>query len=170
MTTRRTIGAIAALLFALPLVGCGEDEKADAPEQEAPRTVDDAVVNDARFECLQREGIAVTRGANGSVDFKDPEDTMRKELKRAEDVCEKELADKGLVEAVSTDSLREEYGRMSRLHACLVAASFPLKEWVSEEVFVQKEGAFNVLDATGPTDLDAAQSACPDEFAAIDQP
>jgi hypothetical protein len=150
----------------LALTGCG----GDATEEAAPETpaIDDAAVNEARYNCLLDKGFAVTRGERGEVVFQDPEDTQIAAWNDANRDCDAELVAAGLLVAESTDDLRAEYRAMSALHACLVDAGFSLVDWPTEDVFVQEEGAFNVLDATAPVDPEEAREACPDEFETLE--
>lgn len=149
------------------LAGCS-GEPADAVPP--PPQVDDAEVNDARYRCLLDKGFPVTRGEQGEVVFTDPEDEQASAYEVADQECTAQLVDAGLLQADSPDSLRAEYLAMSAAHSCLVAAGFPLVDWPSEDVFVDAQGAFNVLEATAPVSIEEARAACTEEFAVLDQP
>ncbi len=157
--------AAALLLAATPLVaGCA----AGSPAASAPRiVVDDAAVNQARHQCLLDKGFAVTRGADGSTQFADPEDRQFPAYNEALRACEQELAGSGLLPPVTADTLRREYRLLSAAHACLTRRGFPLQPWPAEEVFLDRAGQANLLEATVAVDPDDALRACPAEFAAL---
>jgi predicted outer membrane protein len=157
--------ALAAVILLAGIAGCsGQAETPTAPA--APR-VDDAVVNQARFECLSGKGFAVTQDATGSVSFVDPEDKQYADFQKAERECTRQLVQAGLVPAVTEQDLNGVYEGASALHACLTERGFPLTRWLTWEEFKDAEGRFNVLDASQPVDESAAQAACPAEFSAL---
>ncbi len=162
--TSRIVLAAALLLAGAPLLtGC-----APATAGAAPRVVvDDAAVNQARHQCLLDQGFAVTRGTDGSTQFVDPEDRQFADYNRALRACEQELADRGLLPPVTTETLRHDYRLLTAAHVCLTSRGFPLREWPTEEVFIDGGGRINLLEADTAIDPDAALRACPAEFAAL---
>jgi len=160
----RIVLAAALLLAGAPLLcGC-----AAGPAGAAPRlVVDDAAVNQARHQCLLDKGFAVTRGADGSTQFIDPEDRQFAAYSQALRDCEQQLADRGLLPPVTTDTLRRDYKLLTAAHVCLTGRGFPLRPWPTEDVFLDGGGRVNLLEADTAVDPDAAFRACPAEFAAL---
>lgn len=160
---------VAAVVLAAGLVAVSAGCSAGPVTTSARQVVSDAEVNDARYQCLLDEGIPVTRGANGEVHFSDPEDEQTSAYATADRKCEQKLADRGLVSVSSPDALRAEWKAFDALHSCLLAQGFPLAPWPSEQVYVEKSGAFNVLSGTAPVDPSEARKACADDFAKVDR-
>lgn len=171
MTNRwsdRARPAVWAALAALVAVGAGAcSGPDDAPTPQVTRTTDDAAANDALYGCLVDRGFAVTRGENGAIEFKDPEDVQGESFTLARTECLRQLEADGTVAATGPESLRAEYAAMSGLHACLVARGVGMDPWPTEAVFVEQEGAFNVLSATEELTMERAAALCPDEAAAL---
>lgn len=167
MLRRRALAALVPLSVVLTagLAACSSSEAPEAPAQTA--AVDDAAVNQARYECLLDQGLAVTRSADGAVEFLDPEGDQQDAWDAAETLCTAQLVDAGLLAETSPDQLSQEYALLTALHTCLVDAGFPLVDWPSEEVFVQGDGAFDATESTVPLDDAAARKACPDEYRAV---
>lgn len=152
-------------LLAAGLSACTGSEPAAPPQ--ATRTTDDAAANDSLYRCLMDQGFAVTRGEAGAIEFKDPEDAQADTYSAARADCLRGLESDGTVVAKGSDSLRTEYAAMSRLHACLTARGLGMEPWPTEAVFVEKDGAFNVLSAAEQLTLEQAQALCPDEVTAL---
>ncbi|MDO5533465.1 MAG: hypothetical protein Q4F65_02285 [Propionibacteriaceae bacterium] len=157
--------ALAALILLAGTAGCSAP--AETPPEPAAARVDDAVVNQARFECLAGKGFAVTQDATGTVSFVDPEDQQYADFQKAEKECTQQLVQAGLVSAATEQDLKGVYESASALHSCLTGRGFPLTRWLTWEEFKDAEGRFNVLDASQPLDEGAAQAACPAEFSAL---
>ena len=162
---RRARRASACLVVAACVGGCAG---AARPTATPSFVVDDAAVNQARYDCLLGKGFAVTRGDGGAVVFVDPEDKQFSSYQKAVRACDQELADRGLLPPTHVEDLHHSYQLMSVAHACLLAHGFPLKAWPSEDSFVDDGGRANLLDATRPVDPDEARQACPAEFAALE--
>lgn len=160
------VGAALAVTAALALAGCTSGPSAAAPT--ASFVVDDAAVNQARYECLIDKGFAVTRGDGGAVVFIDPDDQQFDSYRNASRACDQQLADRGLLPPAHAGDLRHVYALMSAAHTCLVAKGLPLKTWMSEDAYVDSGGEANLLDADQPVDPAAARDACPSEFAALE--
>ncbi|MGV8909546.1 MAG: hypothetical protein ACOH1Y_11240 [Propionicimonas sp.] len=158
--------ALAGLATALALGGCTSAPAASAPS--AAFVVDDAAVNQARYECLIDKGFAVTRGDGGAVVFIDPKDEQFDGYRTALRACEQQLADRGLLPEAHSGDLRRVYALMAAAHACLMAKGFPLNAWMGEDNYVDTGGEANLLDADRPIDPAAARDACPTEFAALE--
>ena len=161
------LAAMAGLAAALVLTGC-TSAPAAAPAPGAALVVDDAAVNQARYECLIDKGFAVTRGDGGAVVFIDPEDEQFDGYRAASRACEQQLADRGLLPKAHAGDLRHTYELMATTHTCLIGKGFPLKAWMSEDEYVDTGGEANLLDADRPVDPAAARDACPSEFAALE--
>ncbi len=154
-----------AALVAAGLSACTDAEPAAAPQ--ATRTTDDAAANDSLYRCLMDRGFAVTRGEGGAIEFKDPDDAQGDGYSAARADCLRGLESDGTVVAKASASLRTEYAAMSRLHECLTARGLGMDPWPTEAVFVEKDGAFNVLSAAEQLTLEQAQTLCPDEVTAL---
>lgn len=161
----RVVAGVAVLVV---VAGCGAAQDPEDAATPVPVTVDDARANDAFYECMLDEGIPVTRGADGSVQFMDPDDSMAEDYDAAEEACRGRLVEQGLLDGDTPQTLRHEHDILTSLHECLTEQGFPLVEWVSQEVFVDEGGAFDVLASTAPIDLDDARAACPAQYAKID--
>lgn len=161
-------GAMRLVLAAVPLVllvGCGAQEQA-TPAVAPP---DDAVVNQARFDCLSSKGLAVTRDANGGVSFVDPKDNQGAAYRKADRECTEQLVSQGLIVARTADDLRTEYALATSLHQCMAAAGLPVADWPSWERYLDDGGQFNVLAGTKPMSLEDARAACPTELEKLEQ-
>jgi hypothetical protein len=159
---------LATAVGALTLSSLGCAASLPAPTATPTFVVDDAAVNQARYECLIDKGFAVTRGDSGAVVFVDPKDRQFGSYQKAWQQCEQELADRGLLPPMHVEDLRRTYQLMAAAHACLLTKGFPLKAWLSEDAYVDSGGQANLLEATRPVDPAAARQACPAEFEAIE--
>ena len=162
---KRTSVALASLLLLAALGGCTGGSAAPAPT--ASRTTDDAAANDGLYRCLMDQGFAVTRGAGGAIEFKDPEDTQGEAYAKARVQCLRQLESDGTVVADPGAALAGQYASMSRLHACLTDRGVAMEPWPTEAVFVEKDGAFNVLSSAEGLTMDRALELCPDEVSAL---
>jgi hypothetical protein len=166
--TSRTNRATLALAFVLLLVGAGGCTSGNAaPTASASRTTDDAAANDSLYRCLMDQGFAVTRGAGGAIEFKDPEDTQGANYAKARAQCVRQLESDGTVVADQGATLAAQYASMSRLHACLTERGVAMEQWPTEAVFIEKDGAFNVLSSAEGLTMDRALELCPDEVSAL---
>ena len=167
---RRTWAAGLTLLLCSTAVTAGCSGTSGEAAQPTPtKTVDDSKVNSAMYDCLLDRGFAVTRGEDGTIQFTDPKDEQFSAYEQANRDCHSSLVSQGLLPGGSTDALRAEYAALTAWHKCLVTAGFPLADWPTEEVFVEADGDFNVLDATAPVQVAEAEQACPAEFAEVQQ-
>lgn len=164
---RRLPLALASALLVLGAAGCTGGTSEAGPAPTSSRTTDDAAANDGLYRCLMDQGFAVTRGAGGAIEFKDPEDAQGESYVRARTQCLRELESDGTVVVDSGSALATQYTSMSRLHACLTARGVAMEPWPTEAVFVEKDGAFNVLAAAEQLTMDRAVELCPDEVAGL---
>ncbi|MDT0214594.1 hypothetical protein Q9R29_11920 [Rothia sp. ARF10] len=163
----RTLGLAAGLLsVVLGATACSSDDPAPSPA--ASRTTDDAAANDALYTCLMDAGFAVTRGVGGAIEFKDPEDTQGASYTAARSQCLRDLEADGTVVAAAGTGLAAQYAAMTRLHACLTRKGVAMEAWPTEAVFVEKDGAFNVLSAAEEVTMERAAGLCPDEVAKLE--
>jgi hypothetical protein len=155
------------IAVAAALTGCGA---APPPARPAPSTftpADDARVNEAYRQCMLDHGIAVTKAEDGSIRFDDPDSSMRTEYAAAHRECSQRLIDEGLLAGATPESLRREYQVLTAIHACLAEHGFPVAEWISEEVYIDRNGEVNMLQSETPIILADAQAACPAEYAEL---
>lgn len=164
------VGLLASLALGATLTSCTPAQEVEQPEVQSASPRDDAAANEAYYQCMLDEGIPVTRGEDGSVSFEDPESKLQAEYRAADAKCSERLVADGHVNATTPESLRQEYRILSSLHECLVDQGFPLISWVTEDVFVDQKGEFNVLQATSPIDLNEAMLACPEQYAELSRP
>ena len=160
---------VGGLLTAAGLAACGSTPTSAATGHTATPTVDDAQVNQARYDCLLAKGFAVTKGADGSVSFADASDKLTAAFNAADNECNAKLVAEGLLTAPSAANLRAEYPPLSRLHQCLADAGFPLVDWMSEEVFLDRKGSFDLLESTAPIDEVAVHKVCTKQWAAVEE-
>jgi hypothetical protein len=164
--TARILLAVGCAATVLSTWGCTAAQP--APTARPAFVVDDAAVNQARYDCLVDQGFAVTKGESGAVVFVDPKDEQFSSYQKAWRQCEQQLADRGLLPPAHVEDLRHTYQVMTKAHDCLVAKGFPLTGWPSEESYVDSGGQANLLEASRPVDPAAARDACPAEFEAME--
>lgn len=163
---RARAAGLACGLLAI-LTACGGSDAATDQGSLAP-SAQSAEVNGLMYDCLFDQGFPVTRSDDGSIQFTDPDDSRFADYEAAQSDCRQQLADQGLIAVQSADSLRKEFELAQSLHACLLAAGFPLLDLPSSDVYIEQHDSIDILDSTAPVDADEARAACPDEFIALD--
>ncbi|MGA3489729.1 hypothetical protein ACK8GG_17175 [Micromonosporaceae bacterium DT55] len=157
---RRGLGVLLALATTVAAVACSSTETPPA----GARTVDDRTVNDRLFECLSAEGFPVTRGADGGVNFVDPEDNQFSEYQSALADCRRQLVADGLLPADDENALRTEYERIVALSDCLAANGLPTAELPSEAVYLEKHEELNLFALNTEQEWQQALEKCPEQM------
>ena len=162
--------ALLGLTALLVITACGSNTPNSQPTPTPTvQKVDDATIDQARYECLLDAGFAVTRDSHGAIVFTDPQDKQTAAYQAADKKCTAQLVSRGLLQATTKEDMRAEYKDATKLHDCLAKAGLPVVPWMSWETFQDRDGQYDVLEASPPITFEDTRRACPREMTVMEQ-
>ena len=109
--------ALLGLTALLVITACGSNTPNSQPTPTPTvQKVDDATIDQARYECLLDAGFAVTRDSHGAIVFTDPQDKQTAAYQAADKKCTAQLVSRGLLQATTKEDMRAEYKDATKLH------------------------------------------------------